>query len=277
MTKLKTEAISKADIEEYLKGYSDFSFELSVLRKLTGLSFKCEHSGTYEDPITNKTREFDIRARKHSKLLNGNTKYILSLSVECKNIREYYPIVAHCVDRKKDECYLDLVSSLEDKHRKYYKISKPLKLNFDNVPYNPQGKVGKSIDQVGRKTDNSMTSTDGGIFEKISQALNSGFDLLTEGTRIKSSDDPTYTLTIPILVIPNGRLWSVSYDSNGNTIHNPAPCKNVEYFVGKKWEAGVGTIHKYYTSHLEIVEIDYLGEMLNKFKCVEAFLSKGRY
>lgn len=32
----------KKDIEEYLNNYSDFSFEIKVLKKLTSMGFHCE-------------------------------------------------------------------------------------------------------------------------------------------------------------------------------------------------------------------------------------------
>ena len=62
MAKLKNEPISKSDILEYLESSSDFAFEVSVLKKLVALGFVCEHSGTYEDPVTGKTRELGIYA-----------------------------------------------------------------------------------------------------------------------------------------------------------------------------------------------------------------------
>ena len=62
---LKSDQITRVDIEEYLADYADFSFELRVLKELTDLKIKCQHGGTYEDPITKKSREFDIRALMH--------------------------------------------------------------------------------------------------------------------------------------------------------------------------------------------------------------------
>ena len=62
MRKLSPNSITQSDIAEYLNGYSDFSFEIKVLKKFTNLGYECEHGGTYEDPVTGKSREFDIRA-----------------------------------------------------------------------------------------------------------------------------------------------------------------------------------------------------------------------
>jgi hypothetical protein len=64
MAKLKTDEILPEDLVEYLNSYSDFSFELAVLKMLRTSDIDCEHGGYYEDPITKKSREFDIRAIK---------------------------------------------------------------------------------------------------------------------------------------------------------------------------------------------------------------------
>lgn len=84
MAKLKIEATNQLDLIEYLDGYSDFSFELTVLKMLREHDVDCDHGGHYVDPVTNKSREFDIRA---TKTIN---KYRVRMSVECKNIRENF-------------------------------------------------------------------------------------------------------------------------------------------------------------------------------------------
>lgn len=63
MAKLRKGEILEADLMEYLTRHSDFGFELRVLKALSTLGLRCEHGGVYEDPVTRKTREFDIRAR----------------------------------------------------------------------------------------------------------------------------------------------------------------------------------------------------------------------
>src|SRR5258705_12145540 len=101
---LKTDPIIQIDIEEYLADCADFSFELRVLKALTDLKLKCQHGGTYEDPITKKSREFDIRA-----LMYGDEVLRVQLSVECKNIQQNFPLVVHCLKRKENESYNELI------------------------------------------------------------------------------------------------------------------------------------------------------------------------
>ena len=49
MAKLKTDPIQEQDLKEFLESYSDFSFELSVLKMLREKGLECEHGGVYED------------------------------------------------------------------------------------------------------------------------------------------------------------------------------------------------------------------------------------
>lgn len=46
--------ITDIDIKEYLDNYSDFNFEMKVLKEIKRKNFDCAHSGTYEDPISKK-------------------------------------------------------------------------------------------------------------------------------------------------------------------------------------------------------------------------------
>jgi hypothetical protein len=52
MAKLKTDAITQADLIEFLNDQSDFAFELEMLHTLSGCGFSCQHSGTYDDPVS---------------------------------------------------------------------------------------------------------------------------------------------------------------------------------------------------------------------------------
>ena len=88
MAKLKTSPIQKDDFIKFLNSHSDFSFELSVLKMMRQNGIECEHGGLYEDPVTGKSREFDIRA------VHTIADYRVRLAIECKNIRENFPVHA---------------------------------------------------------------------------------------------------------------------------------------------------------------------------------------
>ena len=270
MAKLNVDPITKSDIAEYLDKSSDFSFEIKVLQKLTSLGFSCEHAGTYEDPITKKTREFDIRARRY--LINEpNFKLNISLSVECKNLKDNFPLVVHCMPREESECYLDLIwsSKPEPCLSPFLEYSMRVPLENADSPYEKLTAVGKSSDQVGRAAHNSdLISNDGDVFDKISQAINASYDLIKEAHYAAEEKTDVVTLVIPILVIPNDRLWSVWYKRTGQIEREPTLDGNVEYYIDKSWLTGQSTNEyqqRYYLSHLEIVQIDSIREMIEKY------------
>ena len=53
--------IGAKDIEEYVNSQDDFGLELRVFRACKDRSFEVLHGGTYEDPVTKKTRQYDLR------------------------------------------------------------------------------------------------------------------------------------------------------------------------------------------------------------------------
>jgi hypothetical protein len=97
MPKLKADHILRLDLLEYLNTYSDFSFELAVLKMLRERGLSCEHGGLYEDAVTKKSREFDIQA------IITIQRYRVRLTIECKNIRENFPILISCMPRHEEE------------------------------------------------------------------------------------------------------------------------------------------------------------------------------
>lgn len=265
MAKLRTDEITETDIEEYLSAHSDFSFELRVLEELNNKGLQCLHSGTYEDPITGKSREFDIRA-----VLAWESKRI-HLSVECKNIQKSFPLVLHCMKRKKRESFHELVYVFEPKRSRgldfLAEFSRVVRRQPSDGLYPIGQYVAKSADQVGRRPNGEILATDGGVFEKISQAINSAEGLISQAHYLET-DCPVHTLICPVLVVPDGTLWQVKYDDNGSRLGPAEQVEQVPYFVGKEWT--VGDLHRitYTLSHLEIVTFSgiagLIGRLLNK-------------
>ncbi len=279
MVKLRNEAINKEDILEYLQESSDFAFEVSVLRRLVSLGFSCEHAGTYEDPITKKTREFDIRARK-CLIDEPGFKLNISLSVECKNIRDNFPLLVHCMPREESECYLDLVwASKPANYFPRYENAKRVSLEGTETPYEHRIAVGKSCDQIGRRATQAaeITGNDGDVFEKISQAINAGYDLLREAHYAADKSVDVVTVVVPVLVVPDDRIWTVWYKQTGEVEREPTKEGNIEYYLDKSWLVGDSSNEyqiRYYLSHLEIVQIQAIADMINKYTQLSAFASR---
>lgn len=268
MVKYRNTPIGKEDIEEYLKGYSDFSFEILVKRQLSLLGFDVQHGGTYEDPVTGKAREFDIRAVKVVNLAE-NLIFRLCLSVECKNIREYFPLVIHCTPRTLKEAYQELVvSSRNTSPVTFNKFGFPLIVKGDRSVYPAKDPVGKSCDQVGRKEgkDAELVSNDGDVFDKISQAINSSFDMLKHSHFQGDDKFTVVSSVVPVLVVPERRLWTVWYDNQGNIEQGPTQTQAVSYYIDRSYcfDEMPGSLQNYSLSHLEIITFDFLNNFMQK-------------
>jgi len=257
---LKIDPVSQVDIEEYLADYADFSFELRVLKELTDLKLKCQHGGTYDDPITGKSREFDIRA-----LMYGDEALRIALSVECKNIQPNFPLVLHCLKRKEEESYNELIVThiVSEDSPIYREDTASIRLKNQTLYFKDQY-VAKTADQVGRARDNTIVATDGGVFEKISQAINAAKDLISDASSLNATREDRYTLVCPVLVVPDSMLWQVKYSDDGARVGPPEPVNQVSYFIGREWYIGPLTF-SYSLSHLEILTFSEIKNFVGKY------------
>lgn len=183
MAKLKPDPIAEADLIDFIDHDSDFGFEITVLNRLLAKGFECEHGGSYEDPFTNKPREFDLRATKRI------TRTVIRLAVECKNLRENFPLLVSCLPRRAEESFHEVIVSIDPKR---CTLSEPANMHVPafeararNIRfagaesiYKPAEMVGKSVAQVGRTGDNSITGGDSEVYSKWAQALSSAQALM---------------------------------------------------------------------------------------------------
>jgi hypothetical protein len=249
MAKLKDDAISAKDVEEFVVSNSDFAFEMRVLAQLRALGFECAHSGTYRDPVTDKIRQFDIRAVKHE----GDST--LALAVECKNLRPNNPLFLSAVPRTTPEAFHNLIVwDLEN--RLVHQSIRAVKGN--ESAYRPGEMVGKKTDQVGRDTSGALVSNDEMTFEKLNQAVNSCQDLLCECAL--RANRPLMRAIVPLLVVPPGLLWQVDYDPDGKLQLAPRPVTRATLFLNHAWsvEAGLAGTLVYRLSHVEFFTLDAL-------------------
>src|SRR5947207_747437 len=104
MTKLSNKVVTADDLQTFIDSKADFAFEMRVLRRFEQLGYSCAHGGTYRDPITKKTRQFDIRAwRADAEAAR------LGIAAECKNIGANFPLLVHAVPRKPGEAFHELI------------------------------------------------------------------------------------------------------------------------------------------------------------------------
>jgi len=248
MAKLKTDLINASDLAAFAANDSDFAFELRVLRQLRELGFHCEHSGTYEDPVSGKLRQFDLRANKSFAGVR------VALAAECKNVRQYHPLLLSAVPRTEAESFHDCIEVSPPSPYGHWSSCNRLS-GCDSVYPVGEG-VGKKTDQVGREsaTAGELVSDDSETFEKLNQAVNSSRDLVRSYGSPSLSQPQNRRVIMPVLIVPDGVLWQVDYATDGTMVTNPRIIPATTLFLGRSWEfdRGDGVQVRYSMSHLEI-------------------------
>lgn len=258
--KLKKDPIGVDALEEYLTYASDFAFELRILEKLIAKEIPCEHGGQYKDPDTGKFREFDLRAR----VTRG--PITLAAAIECKSVGKHFPLLVSCVPRNESESVHQVFihEPRPQESRGLFHVPRLVGEGKEGVDVRPsqiypvEGPVGKSTAQVGRREtkDAELHANDAEFFEKWSQALQSLDDLVAEVADdefIQARWDGRLHvgLALPIVVVPNETLWSVSYTNNGQRTGPPTQVDRVSIYIGRSYhQYAVGSLH---ISHLEVM------------------------
>ncbi|RGP35122.1 hypothetical protein [Pseudotabrizicola alkalilacus] len=281
--KIRKAPIGIDTLEEYLADASDFAFELRILRMLTGKGLECSHGGQYKDPDTGKSREFDIRLRA------THGQITVAAAIECKAIGAHFPLLVSCVSRDPSESYQEVFCHQPRKSRPEPSFGFGVNLTHFDPPdlsglqgkeamrlgpsplYPPGQPVGKSTAQVGRREgkENELVANDAEFFEKWSQALQSLDDLVQD---MGDSDTINrlwngrlhFGCALPIVVVPNGTLWSVSFGPDGAKLGPPAQVGRVPIFIGRGY--GKGNIdHSMSVSHLEVMTEEGLSAFCDEF------------
>lgn len=196
------------------------------------------------------------------------------MSVECKNLRENFPLVLHCLKRKKNESYNELIytSDLEKRYESA-SVGPTLENNVKSIravklTLYPEGEyVAKSADQIGRRSDRTIIANDGSVFEKISQAINSSRDLISAANDLEADEKTKFlTFVCPVLVVPDSTLWQVRYSDDGARTGPPEPIKHVSYFIGKEWSVGFHLQRLSYSiSYLEILTFSEINNFVTQY------------
>jgi hypothetical protein len=257
MPKLNLDPITAQDLAEYLAETSDFSFELRTLRMLRAQGLLCDHGGLYEDPVTKKSRQFDIRA------IARDGQHCVRLAIECKNISEHFPLLVSCILPHPDESFHEIavVGEIEDgqhAHGLYESRAHVFRLREASSIYRPRAPVGKTIAQVGREANKERTVYASGqdVFEKWAQCLASADELVRISYSEGADDFPSisYVTVLPIVVVPDARLWTVEYDNDGDLKSGPIQTDQCSLFVNHAYDLGIGQ-PTFRISHIEFVTL----------------------
>ena len=257
-------AITSNDIKEVIVTEDDFGHEMRVGRVLRGyLGSQTLQGGTYTDSVSGKARQFDFRWRYES------AEFGLSLSIECKNVNRDSPVVISGRKRNESEAFHELVESRKGGRFRtnggdiFLDVSAARvirRITGNDSVYFPEAFVGKSLLQLKRKEGRYSRTRDTEIYEKWSQALASGVDLVEAAGRnaAVATHQHVFTVVLPAVVLPDDSLWKIEYDVNGKMIQDPQPANEVEFFVGHKASPPVepgDSSNPYAFSHLHFVTL----------------------
>lgn len=271
--------VTGSDISEYLRSaQDDFAHELRVLSVCRELGLEVRHGGAYEDPVTRKTRQFDIR----TSVRRGACK--VQLAVECKNLKPTYPLVISCVPRTKSECYNELVFCCGETmpslsggttivpagHQ-----ARSVAMTGSDSLYEVGQPVGKSSTQIGRTENGGFKSGDSEVFDKWSQAIASSQDLLSAACSYNETYKTKWFLSVtqPMLVVPNEVLWIVSYSADGAQVATPQPVDECFFYIGKEYAVEHRKV-RYAVSHLPVMTLRRFRAYLEDLKDSDSIWSR---
>jgi hypothetical protein len=173
---------------------------------------------------------------------------MVALAVECKNLRPNNPLLLSAVPRLPREAFHQVIvqntdlqpsSLVQDRHGR-------------ETAYPADVPVAKDRNQIGRAASGDFTTGDGDTYEKLNQAVNSCADLVQQmGSR---TTPPLRRAIVPVLVVPDGVLWQVDYDSEGAVVTSPRSVETGTVYLDHSWpyQGRSGPPQRYRLSHMEV-------------------------
>jgi len=270
-TALELPEIDASDINKYLSSQDSFQLEMAVCNECVLEGLKSTHGGTYIDPVTNKARQFDIRAiAENSK--NFPQKF-MRLAIECKSLKKDAPLLISRVPRSKEESFHEFIYSANRNLSNLAVVGSGTTVRVENQIYKQGQFVGKAAVQVKRNENNGtiISMGDSDIYEKWAQAISSAHDLVYHSIDAwRMSGSTVCSMVLPILVVNDKTLWAVDYALDGTQTGDPTMIEECKYYLGREIPSEDGKM-KYMLSHLHIVTRKGFRNLLIGLKHTEGF------
>lgn len=281
MAKLINNDIELRDMQKYLDSSSDFAFEMRVLKLLNDKGLETTFGGLYQDPNGNKTRQFDIRSRI---IFDSNcTKHSVWLAIECKNLRNNFPLLISCSKRKDNESILDTfnaeynIKSMDENctddcsarnNTSYNIYSQSLQ---PSAYYTTKAFVGRTCVQVGKSPKGEIEFSDEEVYSKWTQSLCSLYGLMEVNITdiYKQICNPNAISScncfVPIVAVPDGTLWIAEYTDNGELLTEPKKVEKCSFLVNKQYSFCIRIkSHPYMISHIDFMTFTGLKNFLSQ-------------
>jgi hypothetical protein len=237
---------------------SDFLLEMAAARCLRAAGFGVQHSRYYTDPVTGKTRQYDLRALKGG--VHGNLQFYLSL--ECKNIGKNFPLLVSATPRESGESSITYLKGFGgDMHV-------GITAHDINCPLYLSTHVGRAVTQFERKGNGKSgykySTGNDRVGEKWTQVISQLQAMAEEDiTNIVDLRRPTFL--IPILVVNDDTLWKVGYGFESEVAHYPELVQKTDWIISKGFSIKYqNSTAKFNISHLHITTISGLPDLLNE-------------
>ena len=288
MTKRKPEPrpIDHHDLSLFLEQDSSFAFEMQIRELFAGRrKIRHHHGGTYDDPIEGKPRQFDLTAD----LIFPNAYFPLRvrMAIECKCLSEFAPMLVYRSPRTSQECSHHLIARTCGDRKRIQKWvqenAKVPQLSCDNgsfpeacvinIPpgqsmYRRSGPVGKSVECVNRDCNGKLHGGDREIYPRWTQSLQSAAVLASDTiTRYHGDREVIVHWILPILVVPDDRLFAVDFDDAGSIVAPPHPVDQTTFFVDYRPKLTGLTGPEFRLGHLEVMSRSSIERFLDCLLC----------
>jgi hypothetical protein len=235
-----TAQMSGQDLRRYLDTQDDFALELEAYRYALGFGFKASHAGLYDDALTNKRRQYDVRALYEL----PNLIHSIQLTIECKSLDPTYPLLVQRVPRPGNESFHHIMLSRGStaRHGTAIDLSHWSGAGLFRVSgtrmYDSRQQVGKSMKRI-KLAENGFSATDSEIYEKYTQALTSMNELVQEAAlafRPERASPGLARAFLPIVVVSDGALWVADYSGSAQLTGDPMQTDETEFYLGWEYE-----------------------------------------
>jgi hypothetical protein len=261
--------VTPSDIRTVISKEDDFGHEMRVGSAIRSIpAIEVEHGGTYTDPVTQKPRQFDYRCSLRKEAAR------LSLALECKNLSSAVPLIVCGTKRQRNEAFHDLIEARFGRFQRRSAIingqSSVTRRARDDETIYPSGEfLGKSLVRIQTDKTPMIRTPDADVYDKWAQALSSAVGLAEMACEAAKLADVTkvFSAVLPLVVVPDGLLWKVTYDVNGSVGVDPMQVDECELFVGREIELGKkGTplFHQFTFSHVHFFTLTGARSFLSK-------------
>lgn len=217
-------------IAKALAAADDFGHEMRVKGLLESNGGKVVHGWTYLDPLEQKPRQFDLRCRIDEP---QHGDFHLRLAVECKNLAAEAPLIVSGSKRTRAESFHDFVVS--DPSAGGVRI-RVMRVQADSYLYRQDQFVGKSLLRLKPNRDGTAfvpaSALESEIYSRWTQALSSADELCkAAGLVAENQTKVISTLILPLVIVPDGSLWTVEYGNDGAIASGPLAVPSATMFV----------------------------------------------